>query len=233
MGEQNSNSSSDLLEPFVSENRLERIEQVISERKDNLIAVLDHVHNSHNISAVLRSAEAFGIQRVIFVGDSIQHTRGISLGAERWLDCTHFDRSEEALSSLKAESFEIVSLEPPPAPSRSSDKHLRNSPIVTIQELPFERKLALVLGNESEGNSDCFRESADFRAFIPIGGFVESLNVSVAAAICFFCAATSGKGHALDQARQEELRKEWLKQSVSNSEKILEELNRRANSKQG
>ncbi len=209
-------SAEDRLQEFMLPQRLERLESVLEERTRSTVIVLDHVHNFHNISAVIRTADAFGINDIYLVGEDFEYSRGISLGAERWVDLKKYNSAKESSAALIADGYQIVVLQP-------QNKEGTNTPVF---ELPFSEKLALIFGNEHSGVSKEFIEAANYRAFIPMLGFVESLNISVAAAITMFCstfsdASATRQVQPLAEDDKDEIKKKWLKNSVRHSEAIL------------
>ena len=220
-------ASQHALEQFVLPARLDRLEQVLACRSRSLTIVLDRIHHGHNISAVMRSADAFGIQDIHLVGDQFEFSKEISLGAERWLTLSRYASAGEAVQKLHAEGYSIVVLE-----SAELCAKLGRASIPVFQ-LPFQQKLALVFGNEHEGVSPTFRENADFFAHIPMFGFVESFNISVAAAITLFCSTfqrAEGIRQVAPLAESEAaaLHAEWLQKTVRNSALILQDLEERA-----
>lgn len=213
------------LEEFVLPKRNERIKKVAESRTEQLTIVLDDINNSHNISAVVRSADAFGVQYVHRIRGCKDYSRGISLGAERWVNVIHYQSETDALEKLQSEGFELVVLQ-------SEELNIKDpsaKKVVPVHELPFERRLALVFGNEKNGVSTSLREAATHFAYIPMLGFVESLNISVAAAITLHCSLLSDaksirRPKAISPEKQEALRNEWLKQDVRGAELILKRI---------
>jgi tRNA (guanosine-2'-O-)-methyltransferase len=122
---------------------------------------------------VLRTCEAFGVQELHVVEGPMKpwdRNKKISQNADKWLDVRRWGSSRECLGHLKAEGFAIYAT------------HLdeRSRP---LGELSFAGKVALVFGNEHRGVSDEALALADASYAIPMRGFVQSFNVSVAAAI--------------------------------------------------
>ncbi len=217
-----------VLSQFLQPERLARLESVLDSRTSSLTVVLDQVKNSHNISAVLRSADAFGLSRVHLVGESFHYSPSISQGTERWMQLSKHADPEEAIAHLKSEGFKIVVLQPEAHSEREQKQAF------PVSMLPFEEKLALVFGNEGLGVNDKFSNAADIHAFIPMSGFVESLNISVACAICLFSstitkAAPEQRSAPLSPTDREELKNIWLKTGVRNSDIILKEIETRQN----
>jgi tRNA (guanosine-2'-O-)-methyltransferase len=198
------------LSPVVTTERLQRIKQVVEARTDNLAVVLDRIADPHNASAVLRSAEAFGVQNVhAIVGEqSFLAARGVAKGTERWLDVARYQSALECARRLKAEGHEIYVAA---MGGRASLDDLKRIP-----------KLAVAFGNEHRGVSEDLREVADGTFSIPMRGFVESLNVSVAAAITMQT-LTDGRRPGLDPTRRRELLARFLMNSVRNADRVIEQ----------
>ena len=217
----------DKLEEFVSEKRLQRLESVLSTRTTSLTVVLDDVRNGHNISAVLRSADTFGLVDIHLVGKPpFDFSRGVSLGSERWMRLHHHHSPASAIQILKSTNFKLAALQSEEISARY------NKPSLSVCDLPFKERLALVFGNEHSGLSDEFLQAADYFAHIPMLGFAESLNVSVACAICLFLsnlkkAEFERQPAMLSDLERNGLRTEWLTASIPNGESVLREVEER------
>ncbi len=125
---------------------------------------------------MLRSSEAFGLQHVHVVnphGDRYRATRAVSSGAERWLSVRRWSATRDCFATLREEGFRVVVADARPGPR----------PATPLAELDLSQPTAVVLGNEHAGISAEALAAADERFVIPMAGFVESLNVSVAAAV--------------------------------------------------
>ena len=217
-----SSSKEEVLEQFLLPSRLERLNQVAENRTNSLTVVLEEVHNPHNISAVIRSADAFGVNKVHFIGSSLDYSRGISLGTERWIRTIKHKSATDAVKVLKDDGFSLVVMQP-----ELDEAHNGQKKSIPINELPFSEKLALVFGNEHKGVSEELVKAADYSAFIPMYGFVESLNISVACAISLFCSTISDAKNErqtkkLGDTELRELKNEWLKKDLKGSKLILE-----------
>ncbi len=220
----NTGSETDeLLANFLLPERLEKLESVLNNRTENLTIVLDNIKNYHNISAVIRTADAFGVNKIHLVAGNFEYTSGISLGAEKWLEIEKHKSSESVIKNLKEQGYKLVVMQPESFDARTP---------MAVNELPFEEKLALVFGNEKNGVAQEFKDSADIFAFIPMYGFVESLNISVACAITVFCstipkAKTARRVETFSEEKKTSLKSRWLKQDVKNSDIILKDIERR------
>jgi len=199
----------DALSPIVTPARLRRIEEVVLNRTDTLVLVLDQITDPHNSSAVLRSADAFGIQAIhVVVGNQgFRASRGVSKGTHRWLDIMRYASVEACARRLKQDGY-AIHLAAMGSETRPED--LRDTP-----------RLAIVFGNEHRGVSPEMQSFADGTFAIPMCGFVESLNVSVAAAITMQTLTRGGRPK-LSVERQQELKARFLMNSVTKAGQVIE-----------
>lgn len=198
------------LSPVVTPERLQRIEEVVAGRTDSLVVVLDRIADPHNSSAVLRSADAFGVQNVhAIVGEhGFVASSGVAKGTHRWLDVVRHETAEACARRLKESGYAIYVAA---MGGEASPADLREVP-----------RLAVVFGNEHRGVSSDMRALADGTFSIPMRGFVESLNVSVAAAITIQVLAGEGRA-PLDPARRRELMARFLMNSVKNADQVIDQ----------
>ena len=149
--------------------RLERLQRALDRRIDSLTVVLEAIYLRHNLSAVLRTAEAFGIQDVHLVsaGQPVEH--GVARGAEKWVSLHVYSTIEECVSSLKQAGFTLYVAD-------------LDDNSFTADTLPITKKTAILFGSELAGVSEKAKELADASIVIPMVGLTQSLNVSVAAA---------------------------------------------------
>ncbi len=158
---------------FLVPERRARIDAVVASRTRTLTVVMEAFCDPQNVNAVLRTCEAFGIQELHAIEGPMKpydRNKKISQNADKWLDVRRWSSTAECLASLKAEGFAIYVT------------HLGEG-TRSLEALPFTGKVALVFGNEHRGVSDEAVALADAAYAIPMRGFVQSLNVSVAAAI--------------------------------------------------
>ena len=200
----------ELLGPLVTPARYARIDGVVRARTRSLIPVLEDLADPHNGAAILRSADAFGCHEVHLVEKRHRFavSRHVSRGTERWLELVRHANAEACASALRARGYEIY--------VAAMDGTL------TPEELAERPKAAVVFGNEHFGASSAMREHAHGTYAIPMAGFVESLNVSVASAITLYVAARGRQGD-LDEAAQMEIRARMLLSQVKDAEQIVRE----------
>jgi tRNA (guanosine-2'-O-)-methyltransferase len=158
---------------FLVPARKARIDAVVAGRTRTLTVVMEAFCDPQNVNAVLRTCEAFGIQELHAIEGPMKpydRNKKISQNADKWLDVHRWRSTGECLAHLKAQGFAVYVT------------HLGEGSR-PLSELSFAGKVALVFGNESRGVSDEARALADACYAIPMRGFVQSLNVSVAAAV--------------------------------------------------
>ncbi len=161
-----------LLSSFLTEARRSRFETVLDERMCWVTAVTEDLYDPHNISAVLRSCDGFGLQsaHIIEVNNPYRVSPGVAKGAAKWLDIERHQDTTQALRDLKSRGFAICCTTP----------HTNDT---TPEDLPIDRPVALVFGSEGPGITEAARAEADYFVRIPMFGFTESYNISVAAAL--------------------------------------------------
>jgi tRNA (guanosine-2'-O-)-methyltransferase len=150
--------------------RRARVEAALAHRLESVVVVAEAIYRRHNTSAILRSAEAFGVHEVHLVTDAFRAARGAARGAERWVDVHLADDVDACLDALVARGFRVV------VADLAADAH-------TPDSLPVDRPLAIVFGAELSGVSARARARADAAVMVPMRGMTESLNVSAAAAV--------------------------------------------------
>ncbi|QBA64426.1 TrmH family RNA methyltransferase [Muriicola soli] len=202
------------LETFVSEKRLQRFEEVLNWRTRYITVVMEDVYHQHNASAVIRSADIFGIQDVHLIERRFTDRldKKIALGAQKWTDIHKHSDTEECIQSLRHKGFRILA-----TTSKPNAK--------TLEEIPIDQKMAFVFGTEKEGLSEDALAKADELIHIPMVGFTESLNVSVAAAIVLHQMTqklrSSEQCWRLSKEEKAVIRADWIKKSIKNIDKIV------------
>lgn len=186
--------------------RYQKLIAALNNRQDDLTVVLENVFDPHNISAVMRTCDAIGVQDIYVLNTKIpRHKKWgakSSSSAAQWLSIHQFDNAEECFSVLRQKYSTILTT------------HL-SSDAVRLHEVDFTRSLALVFGNEHEGVSEEIRRLADGNFVIPQVGIIRSLNISVACAVTLYEAyrQKSLAGHynqrKLSDVRVKSLLKEW------------------------
>jgi len=195
--------------------RKARIDEVVSRRTRTLVVVIEALCDPQNVNAVLRTCDAFGVQEVHVVEGPMKgfdRNKKISQNADKWLDVTRWASTAECLAGLKKRGFAV---------------HVTwlGEGTVGLSDLDFAGPVALVFGNESRGVSDEALGLADARFAIPMRGFSQSLNVSVAAAVSLARAverreAQRGSHGDLPEADARELRERFYLLAVKQRSRI-------------
>jgi tRNA (guanosine-2'-O-)-methyltransferase len=196
-----------VLEPIATERRCARLAQVIGERLASVQVLFDAPHDPHNGAAVLRSCEAFGVQRlhVIERVERFLVAGSVARGSEKWVDVTCHRDVGEARAALGPE-VELVGAHPGGTLEPAD-----------LAEIP---RLAIVLGNERDGITSDLEGACSRFVRVPMRGFIDSLNVSVTAAILLHH-ATRGRPGDLPLAERRRLYARGLYHSVQNAAEIL------------
>ena len=166
------------LSPLVTNNRWNRFQEVLAERTQYITVVLENIYQPLNASAVLRSVDCFGIQDVHVIENYNEFTpdREVAMGSSRWLNIQRYNEEENStlhcIQKLKKEGYRIVATTP----------HKNNC---NLQDFDLTKgKTALLFGTEMEGLTDVALQESDEFLKIPMYGFTESFNLSVAAGVC-------------------------------------------------
>lgn len=167
---------------FIKLRRLEKLARTAQQRQRDILFIMEDVHDQHNLAAIARSCDAFGIQNIAFTMENdelfnpTQISNVTSSGASKWLDYRIFENgTEAAFATLHAEGWHIM--------ATYVGESVESHDLYGI-DIPKIEKLALLVGNEHAGISPKAVELADSFVKIPMHGMVQSFNVSVAAAIC-------------------------------------------------
>lgn len=208
---------------IITESKMNKYEQIASERTKHITIVMENIQKDHNASAVLRTCDCFGIQNLHAIEKSVNYEiqRDIALGAGNWVDLhSHSEGQEpttECLESLKQKGYQIIATSP----------HTENS----IQDIDISKPIALVFGTEKHGISDETKRNADQLVKIPMYGFTESFNISVSAAIALNILRTKLQNSDVDwklsQEEQTKLKIKWCTRILRDGENIEKEIRKR------
>lgn len=189
--------------------RAEKLKHVLNHRQQG-ITVLEDIHDPHNAAAVLRSADAFGFQTVYFIfeKEAAYNPKRIgkqsSASANKWLTIEKFRSTQDCYEKLKSDGFVIYA-----TTLESKEPQNLYAPLPTLGP-----KIALVFGNEHAGISEYAKNHADHHLYIPMKGFVQSLNISVSVALTLgeITRKREEEGmekYLLQDSEKEELRMRW------------------------
>lgn len=190
----------------MTQERQEKLLGVLAKRQANLAIVMENVHDPHNISAVMRTCDAVGIQDIFILNTKIHRHKKFgprsSSSASKWLTVHHYEDAAICFKELRKRYSKILTT------------HLATDS-VDLYAIDFRQSIALVFGNEHEGVSEEIRALADGNFIIPQMGIIQSLNISVACAVSIYeamrqkTAAGQYNQPSLPKDRMDGLMQEW------------------------
>jgi tRNA (guanosine-2'-O-)-methyltransferase len=198
--------------------RAARIDAVVDSRLSGIVVVLEDLHDPHNGAAVLRSCEAVGLLEVRVAGAPLRFSPRVTQGCDKWLELTQDPNIDAAARQLKARGFRLYAAVP--------------GAKVPLEALDPLEPTAFLLGNEHAGLSPRARALADQEYALPLHGFSQSLNLSVATALTVYTHATRrraalGRAGDLSDAARLALRARYYARDVRGAEAIVERARRR------
>ena len=210
----------DYLLGFITDHKKQKIEDIIVNRTKYLTVVLEDIYQPHNASAVLRSCDCFGIQDIHIIENVNKYNVNpdVALGSSKWVTINKYSKKEnntaDCIQSLKVRGYKIVATLP-------DEKY------PTLEELKFDKKVALIFGTEAEGLTEGAIQSADEYVRIKMYGFTESFNISVSVALCLHYLSTKLRESNIDWRMSEEEKLEtsitWVKNIVKRSDLLEKE----------
>lgn len=190
-----------------SEQRKNKIFGALSRRQPDLTVIMENIHDPHNVSAMLRSADAVGIHEVqlVYTREKFPKVgKKSSSSANKWVERRKFNSIHECYDRLRSEGFAIYA-------TRLGEGAR------SLYTLDLTEKTAFVFGNEHSGVSDEAAALADASVMIPMMGMIQSLNVSVACAVTLYEALRQRLEGGYYERRRfsktdfDELNETWLK----------------------
>jgi len=209
------------LEQFITQQRLNLFHQILNQRTRYITVVLEDIYQSQNASAVLRTADCFGIQDIHIIENKNEYqiNPDVALGSYKWLNLVKYNNQKsntlEAISDLKKQGYRIVATTP-----HTNDVNLEDFDVT-------QGKTALFFGTELNGLSDIMIVNADEYIKIPMVGFTESFNISVSVAIILHHLTSSLRKSEIDwqlsDNEKEEILLEWLKKTIKKSSLLIDD----------
>lgn len=203
----------EFLSEFVTPERLSLYKKILSLRTNYLTVVLEDIYHAQNSSAVLRTADCFGIQNVhVIENEHIFHlSPNVVKGASNWVTVNRYNQESsntlDCIRSLKQKGYRIVAASP----------HEHD---VSLEDFDLEKgKAAFIFGTERPGLTELAKQEADEFMKIPMVGFTESLNISVCVAITLHHLTHKLRNHStinwhLTEEEHQEILLNWLRNSV-------------------
>ena len=202
---------------FISDHKNQLFDKVIQNRTRYLTVVLEDIYQPQNASAVLRTADCFGVQDVHIIENRNEYVINpeVALGASKWLTLHRYSESEDntlkAIQELKEKGYRIVATMP-----HSND--------VALSDLDMNQKTALFFGTELLGLSEVVQENADVFVRIPMYGFTESYNISVSAALCLQDLSAKMRSDTIDWKLSEsellDVKLDWARSVVREADSV-------------
>ncbi len=202
------------LEGFITPERKARFMEVLHSRTRFLTVALEDVYQLHNTSAVIRSCDVFGVQEAHLIEGRHGHRldKNIAMGAQRWVDIHRHSHPAKCIQVLRERGYRIVATTP-------------RAGSTSLQDFSLQGPTALFFGTEKEGLSPEVLRQADAALYIPMHGFTESLNISVAAAIILQQLTTRLRASDLPwQLSEEEIlqkRLDWTRKTIRAADEII------------
>lgn len=161
---------------MVTSRRFERIHEVLIRRQRDLTLILSNIHDPHNVSAIYRSCDAFGVSRVClyYTGTAFPPLgKKTSASARKWVESARFREAQPMVDGLRAQGYQVL--------ATCFEKYSKPLP-----EVDLTRPTAIIVGNEHRGVEPELMRLADGGVYIPMQGMIQSLNVSVASAVILY-----------------------------------------------
>jgi tRNA (guanosine-2'-O-)-methyltransferase len=156
-----------------TDRRIERMREVIARRQFDLQVVIDHVHDAHNASAILRTSDGLGLSTVnlLYAREEFPEiSNPVAAYSKRWLTIRRFEEAATLVDQLHAEGAQVLATNLAPG-------------TVDYREVDWTKPVAVAFGNEHRGCTEALIERADANIAIPMQGMAQSFNVSVSAGI--------------------------------------------------
>ncbi len=202
----------DALTPLVNDDRRARLDHVIAGRLGGVAVLLENLSDPHNGGAALRSCEAFGLLSVYIVGLPLRFSDRITQGCDKWLDIYECPSVTTLAPVLKQKGFRLCAAVP--------------GAKVALEELDARAPTVFLVGNEHEGLTPEARAACDVEYALPMHGFSESVNLSVATALTVYTHARRrrdaiGATTDLDAEAAQRLRASYYARSVDGAAAIV------------
>ena len=206
------------LEEFTTPERKAKIDAVLAQRTRYITVVAEDFHSAHNASAILRTCEGLGIQDIHVVENfnTFKARRGAASGSAKWVTVHHYDNAaadntQACLDKLQSQGYLLVATSP-------------HGQALRPEVLPLDQRLAILFGSERDGLSEQAQTRADRRVKIPMVGFMESLNVSVSAALCLYTLTRRLRmldvNWPLSDPEKLDLRLDWMRYSSRHGDRL-------------
>jgi tRNA (guanosine-2'-O-)-methyltransferase len=220
MTKYNRQTVTEFLASFITEHKRDLIETVLAQRTKFITVVLEDIYQPQNASAVVRTADCFGIQEVHVIEgrNTYDPNPQVLQGSGKWVDIIKHNgaanNTAACFTKLKEQGYRLIGTTP----------HREG---ISLPDFNISQPVALVFGTEETGLSDYALEHVDDFLRIPMYGFTESFNLSVSAAICLSQLTSnlykSDLNWELSEETRSDLRLAWYKKIVRRAESLINE----------
>jgi tRNA (guanosine-2'-O-)-methyltransferase len=164
----------DLFEPYVTDKRKARIDEVLSGRLSSIQLAIEAPSDINNALAAIRTSEALGIANVHIIcpEGTAGQARRVTQGAIYWVDVTYHETLDEFIQIMHQKNIKLAGG--------------RVTATKSVSEIPLTDPICIMIGNEQRGLSEAAQTACNIEYKIPMFGMSESLNLSVSAAISLF-----------------------------------------------
>jgi tRNA (guanosine-2'-O-)-methyltransferase len=159
-----------------TEDRIHNMKNILKKRKNNVRVMLSDIQNEHNISAIIRTCDFFGIQYIDilsskFTKDNYPINIAITKKVEKWMDITFWKSSRDYIKFLKKHSYQFYIT-------------MLGDDVIAYSKVNYHEKITIGFGNERQGFTDKnLIKNCNGKIIIPKLGFSQSLNVSVSVGV--------------------------------------------------
>jgi len=203
------------LAPYLTAERIARIDRVLAARLGSVTGVVEDVYDPFNGAAVIRTAEALGLQglHIVETGLRFQAAKGVTRGCHRWMELVRWSSAVDCISALRASGVRVLAT----APGATE----------TIDTVDISTPIAVMFGNEHAGLPPATVAACDGAIALPMFGFTQSYNLSVSAALALSQLATRRRAYLgtpgdLSPARLAHLRARWFALKVRGAVGVVE-----------
>ena len=210
----------EFLEQFVTEKRRNLFQKILDERTRHFTVAIEDIFQPHNASAIVRSCDIFGVQDLHVIESKYKFyaSRLVAKGAQKWIDFSMYNQQNknntlDCITNLRSKGYKIIATTP-------------HNESCLLQDFDITQKSAFFFGVEKQGLSKDVMDNADGFLKIPMVGFTESLNISVAAAIILQNMNEKLKKSSIDWKLSDYERadkyQDWLEKTIKSIKKIKE-----------
>ena len=210
---------SDYIAPMLSDRRKNLFDEILNQRTRHFTVILEDLFQKHNTSAVVRSCDVFGIQDIHIIENKYKSymSNQVGKGSQKWLDFHHYRdkqiNTQDCIDKIKSEGYQLIATTP-------------HNESCYLADFDITKKSAFVFGVEKAGVSKTMLDQADGYLKIPMVGFTESLNISVAAAIILQSVTERMRASDVDWRLTDEdkfLKKvDWMEKTIKSIDKVKE-----------